>query len=198
MTTIAIILGSTRQTALGRALFNQLKQLTTTNSTTTFTFLDLADYQLPLFDEALPPMANTDRQLPTNQQQWLTDLATADGYVILTPEYNHSIPGSLKNALDYIAWETQRKPVKLVSYSDNGRGGQFGAAALVPVLQRLGMLVLPKPTPVGFVQDNLQPNGDFKSDAPQKARYTKGLQQVLAEITYYTTVLTANPFPADH
>ncbi|MFC6180819.1 NADPH-dependent FMN reductase [Lactiplantibacillus daowaiensis] len=198
MTTIAIILGSTRQTAHGRALFNYLKRLTADQSTTAvdFTFLDLSSYHLPLFDEALPPMANPDRQLPATQQRWLTDLASADGYILLTPEYNHAMPGSLKNALDYVAGEMQRKPIKLISYADNGRGGQFGAAALVPILQRLGLIVLPKPTPVGFIDQNLQPNGDFLPTAPLQARYTKGLTQTLTEITYYTNVLTNHPFKA--
>jgi len=77
MSTIAIILGSTRTQSNGRALFNHLKltinQLAP-NTTTQFNFLDLADYQLPFFDEPLPPMANPDRQLPANQQRWLTDI----------------------------------------------------------------------------------------------------------------------------
>ncbi|AVK64164.1 NADPH-dependent FMN reductase [Lactobacillus sp. CBA3606] len=198
MQTIAIILGSTRKSSLGRALFNHL-QLTAPALCTELglktTFLDLAQYNLPFFDEALPPMANNQRHLPANQQQWVSDMAQADGYLILTPEYNHAMPAALKNALDFLAFEGQRKPVKLVSYADNMRGGQFGAAALVPVLQRLGMLVLPKPTPVGQLQNNLQPDGHFIAAAPLKARYTKGLSQALQEIAYYTTVLTEHPFP---
>jgi len=198
MPTIAIILGSTRPQSNGHALFNHLKltidQLVPT-ATTQFTFLDLADYQLPFFDEPLPPMANPDRQLPANQQQWLTDMAAADGYVILTPEYNHAMPAVLKNALDFLAFEGQRKPVKLISYSDNMRGGQFGAASLVPVLQRLGMVALPKPTPIGNVPQTLQADGQFVSEAPLQARYQRALQQALTEIIYYTDVLTANPFP---
>lgn len=195
MKTIAIILGSSRPTSAGRALFNHLKQLAPqVQPELNFTFLDLATYQLPFFAETLPPMANDHRQLPAKQQQWLTDMAQADGYVILTPEYNHAMPAVLKNALDFLAFEGQRKPVKLVSYADNMRGGQFGAASLVPVLQRLGMLVLPKPTPIGNLPATLQPDGTFIKDAPLQARYTKGLTAALQEIAYYTTVLTDHPF----
>lgn len=194
MKKIAVILGSTRPTGLGRYLFNYLKQLTTTLSTTQFTFLDLTTYQLPFFAEALPPMANSQRVLPANQQQWLDDIAAADGYIFLTPEYNHAEPAVLKNALDFLAFEAQRKPAKIISYSDNLRGGQFGAAALVPILQRLGLVVLPKPTPVRNVQTTLQPDGQLISDAPLAPRYRKGLTAVLTEITYYTTVLTDHPF----
>jgi len=198
MKTIAIVLGSTRKSALGRHLFNYLKQLTTetTHATTQFTFLDLATYHLPFFDEALPPMANSQRKLPANQQHWLDDIAVADGYIFLTPEYNHAEPAVLKNALDFLAFEAQHKPAKLISYSDNLRGGQFGAAALVPILQRLGIVVLPKPTPVGNVQATLQPDGQLIANAPLASRYRQGLSAALNEINYYTTVLTDHPFKA--
>jgi len=196
MKTIAVILGSTRQKALGRYLFNYLQLLTTTTGKNTFTFLGLASYQLPFFAEALPPMANPQRQLPANQQRWLDDVAAADGYIFLTPEYNHAEPAVLKNALDFLSFEGQRKPAKIISYSDNMRGGQFGAAALVPILQRLGLVVLPKPTPVGNVQLTLQPDGQLLADAPLAVRYEHGLRAALAEISYYTTVLTDHPFPA--
>ena len=197
MKTIAIILGSTRQGSLGRYLFNYLQQLTaaTSDPAIQFTFLDLAAYQLPFFAEELPPMANPQRVLPANQQRWLDDVAAADGYIFLTPEYNHAEPAVLKNALDFLGFEAQRKPAKLISYADNLRGGQFGAAALVPILQRLGLIVLPKPTPVGNVQLTLQPTGQPIADAPLATRYHKGLTAALTEISYYTTVLTDHPFP---
>ena len=199
MLSIAVILGSTRTASNGRALFNHL-QLTINqyaDPAINYQFLDLASYQLPFFDEPEPPMANPHRELPSNQHQWLTDMATANGYIILTPEYNHAMPASLKNALDFLAFEGARKPVKLISYSDNMRGGQFGAAALVPVLQRLGMLVLPKPAPIGNVPQTLQSDGHLITDAPLANRYTHTLKQALDEIVYYTTVLTNTPFPAN-
>ncbi|WP_262339760.1 NADPH-dependent FMN reductase [Lactiplantibacillus plantarum] len=168
-----------------------------THSPIHYQFLDLANYQLPFFDEPEPPMANPHRELPANQQQWLTDMASADGYIILTPEYNHAMPAGLKNAFDFLAFEGARKPAKIISYSDNMRGGQFGAAALVPVLQRLGMVVLPKPTPIGNVPQTLQSNGHFIANAPLSKRYDHALHQALSEITYYTTVLTTTPFPTD-
>ena len=104
---IAIILGSTRSQANGRALFNHLKLIIDqlpTHSPIHYQFLDLANYQLPLFDEPEPPMANPHRELPANQQQWLTDMASADSYIILTPEYNHAMPAGLKNAFDFLAF----------------------------------------------------------------------------------------------
>ncbi|AUI77286.1 MULTISPECIES: NADPH-dependent FMN reductase [Lactiplantibacillus] len=200
MVKIGIILGSTRTQSNGRSLFNYLKRNLDqwqTDEAITTAFLDLAHYQLPFFDESEPPMANPHRQLPANQQQWLDDMAAMDGYIILTPEYNHAMPAGLKNALDFLAFEGLRKPVKLISYSDNMRGGQFGAAALVPVLQRLGMVVLPKPTPVGNVPQTLQTDGQVIPDAPLASRYESGLQRAVGEIAYYTTVLTQHPFLTD-
>lgn len=152
---VNIILGSSRGNSLGRSLFNNLKQNKNEYENITgvkFVFIKLEDYHLPFFYEALPPMNNSHRELRENEQKWLNDMDAASGYIFLTPEYNHSFPGVLKNALDYLDCQGQQKPAKIVSYSDNGRGGQFGAADLAPVLMRLGFFVLPKFAAIGNLQ----------------------------------------------
>src|ERR1035438_10542452 len=61
--------------------------------------VDLADYDLPFFDEPISPRYNPDRKLSPAVQRWIAKLSEADGYVFVTPEYNHSITGVLKNAI---------------------------------------------------------------------------------------------------
>lgn len=197
MAKIAVILGSVRQHGVGINLFNYLKNQKSdieTSLNVELTFLNLREYNLPVFDEDVPPMANQNRQLPDNQQQWLDDIQGADGYILMSPEYNHSLPGGLKNALDYLAFQAQGKPVKTLGYSDNSRGGQFGVAALIPVLQRLEMIVLPKPALIGNIPAILDPKGTIIDDQAS-TKLHGGVIKMFKEISFYTTLLTANPFP---
>src|SRR6185437_14150385 len=64
--------------------------------------VDLKDYPMPLFNEPVSPRYNPDRQIVPEAQKWLDKLAEFEAYVFVTPEYNHSMPGALKNAIDYV------------------------------------------------------------------------------------------------
>ena len=67
--------------------------------------IDLADYPLPFFSEPMSPRYNPERKIEPAVQKWLDAVKDQDAYVFVTPEYNHSIPGVLKNAIDYITTE---------------------------------------------------------------------------------------------
>jgi NAD(P)H-dependent FMN reductase len=94
--------------------------------------VDLKDYTMPLFADAVEP--NDRKGLHENHvvQKWLEKLAEADGFIIITPEYNHSIPSALKNALDYPYKEWNNKPVGYVSY-----GGLAGGSRAVEHLRQI-------------------------------------------------------------
>jgi NAD(P)H-dependent FMN reductase len=86
-----------------------------------FEFVDLCEYPLPFYEEARPP-AYTARDSRTPEMARRVRRAdAADGYVIVTPEYNHGYPAALKNALDHTFIEWHRKPVALVRYGNVGR-----------------------------------------------------------------------------
>lgn len=117
---IAIIVGSTRA---GRASEKVAKWVEREAKRAGLepTIVDLAAYELPFFDEPISPQYNPQRQAAPAVQQWLDEVAAYDGYVIVTPEYNRSIPAVLKNALDYLDYQMKRKPVAIVAYgSSNG------------------------------------------------------------------------------
>ncbi|USS90402.1 NADPH-dependent FMN reductase [Fructilactobacillus carniphilus] len=197
MTTIDIILGSSRINAEGHKLFHYLENHASdwvNPGQVTLRFMDIATYQLPLFNEDESPMDNPHRQLTENEQRWLDDLKQADGYVILTPEYNHSLPAALKNGLDYVAYEMQGKPVRILTYAPSARGGQFAFLALLPTLNQLGCFVLPKPTIIGRITQNFTVAGEMPIDAPAVARYPERLKRMVREIAFYGQLFVEHPF----
>ena len=84
-----------------------------------FTLLDLEAFDLPLLDEPLPPVRGQYHHDHT--KRWSAAVSAVDGFVMVTPEYNHSTSAALKNALDYLYREWNDKAVGFVSYG--GRGG---------------------------------------------------------------------------
>jgi NAD(P)H-dependent FMN reductase len=83
-----------------------------------FDLIDLADYPLPHLDEPMPPsMGHYQNQ---HTQQWAATISQYDGFVMVTPEYNHSTSGVLKNAIDYLFSEWNNKAVGFVSYGSVG------------------------------------------------------------------------------
>lgn len=80
--------------------------------------VDLADAGLPLLDEPAPALFGTYRNAHT--RRWSHTIASFDGFVVVTPEYNHSIPAALKNAVDYLYAEWAHKPVGFVGYGLTG------------------------------------------------------------------------------
>jgi len=100
-----------------------------------FELLDLRDYPLPHLDEALPPSLGDYQNGHT--RQWAAKIASFDGFVIVTPEYNHGTSGVLKNAIDYLYAEWINKAVGFVSYG--GAGGARAAEHLRLVAGELQM-----------------------------------------------------------
>lgn len=93
--------------------------------------LDLRDYQLPFFDEPMSPSQKTDRQYDDPAvQKWSDKINEADAFIIIAPEYNHGYPAVLKNALDWVYQEWNRKPVGFVSY-----GSAMGARSVEQLRQ---------------------------------------------------------------
>lgn len=197
MMQINLVLGSSREKSLGRRVFNYLKNQQNDfeqQNAVHLNFIAVGDYQLPFFYEDVAPMNNQDRHLPAQQQAWLDDMEQASGYIFITPEYNHSFPAVLKNGLDYLAFQTAKKPALIMSYSDNARAGQFGGVDLTPVLTRLGMTVLPPLVGIGNVQKNFNEAGEFLVNAPSKDFYHQKLQQTVEKIAFYSRLFADNPF----
>jgi NAD(P)H-dependent FMN reductase len=118
MTRIGIILGSTRPGRNGEAVAQWVYKAAAERTDAEFELVDLLDYQLPHLDEAVP--ASLGQYAQPHTQAWAAKIASFDGFVFVTPEYNHSTSGALKNAIDFLYAEWNNKSAGFVSYGANG------------------------------------------------------------------------------
>ena len=135
MTRIGIIIGSTRPNRNGEQVAKWVHDIASRRSDAEFELVDLRDYPLPHLDEPLPPSMGQYQNEHT--RQWADKIASFDGFVIVTPEYNHSTSGVLKNAIDFLYAEWNNKAVGFVSYG--GVGGARAAEHLRLVAAELQM-----------------------------------------------------------
>ncbi len=82
--------------------------------------VDLIDYELPFFNEAISPSMKTEPYADKSVARFTQKIAEGDAFILVTPEYNHSTSGVLKNALDWVYQEWNNKPVAFVSYGSVG------------------------------------------------------------------------------
>ncbi len=118
MTRIGIILGSTRPGRNGEQVARWVYDHASRRTDATFELIDLLDYPLPHLDEPLPPSMGQYQNVHT--KEWAAKIASYDGFVIVTPEYNHGTSGVLKNAIDYLFAEWNNKAVGFVAYGAVG------------------------------------------------------------------------------
>jgi NAD(P)H-dependent FMN reductase len=135
MTRIGIILGSTRPNRNGEQVAKWVYDIASRRSDAEFELVDLRDYPLPHLDEPLPPSMGKYQNEHT--KAWADKIASFDGFIMVTPEYNHSTSGVLKNAIDYLYAEWNNKAVGFVSYG--GVGGARAAEHLRLVAGELQM-----------------------------------------------------------
>ncbi|WP_067170357.1 NADPH-dependent FMN reductase [Microtetraspora niveoalba] len=118
MTRIGIIVGSSGPNRDSEQVAGWVLEHASRRDDAAFELIDLRDFSLPHFDEQFPPAFGKYQNEHT--KRWASTIASFDGFVIVTPEYNHSIPGVLKNAIDYLYAEWANKSVGFVSYGMAG------------------------------------------------------------------------------
>ncbi|QIL45864.1 NAD(P)H-dependent oxidoreductase [Vagococcus coleopterorum] len=109
---IGIIIGSTREGRVSTQVAEWVKTVADKRGDANYTVIDIADYKLPLLGESGSDASGAG--------DWSKVVAEQDGFVFVTAEYNHSIPASLKNALDYLREEWNNKAAGIVSYGSVG------------------------------------------------------------------------------
>jgi NAD(P)H-dependent FMN reductase len=118
MLKIGIIVGTTRPGRHADAVAKWVLDHASKRSNAEFEIVDIADFNLPLLDEPMPPSMG--KYSKDHTKAWATKIASCDGFIFVTPEYNHGIPGSLKNAIDFIYAEWNNKAAGIVSYGTVG------------------------------------------------------------------------------
>ena len=118
MTKIGIILGSTRPGRNGEAVAKWVYDVAAKRTDAEFELVDLLDFNLPHLDEAIPPsMGQYSKQ---HTIEWAKKIDSFDGFIFVTPEYNHSTSGALKNAIDFLFKEWNNKAAGFVGYGSVG------------------------------------------------------------------------------
>ena len=135
MTRIAIIIGSTRPGRNGEAVARWVHDVAKQRDDAEYEVVDIAEYNLPHLDEVLPPSLG--QYANDHTKAWATTIASFDGFVFVTPEYNHSTSGALKNAIDYLFAEWNNKAAGFVSY-----GAVGGARAVEHLRLVMGELMV--------------------------------------------------------
>ncbi|HPY57110.1 MAG TPA: NAD(P)H-dependent oxidoreductase [Sedimentibacter sp.] len=118
MTKIGIILGSTKPGRNGEAVAKWVYNIAKQREDAQFELVDVKDFDLPLYDEPYP--AAMQKYTKEHTKKWSKKISEFDGYVLVTAEYNHGIPGALKNAIDFLNAEWKNKSVGFVSYGSAG------------------------------------------------------------------------------
>ncbi|GAA1635307.1 NADPH-dependent FMN reductase [Georgenia ruanii] len=118
MTKIAIVTGSVRPGRQSLNVASWVKSIAEQRSDAEFEVVDIADFNLPVWAEPTPPSWGPAQS--AEGQAWSAKMAEFDGFVFVVSEYNHSITGALKNALDYLASEVNDKAAGFVSYGSAG------------------------------------------------------------------------------
>jgi NAD(P)H-dependent FMN reductase len=118
MTKIAIVTGSIRPGRQSLNVARWVESIASKRDDATYEVVDIADFDLPVWDEATPPSWGPGEK--QHSRNWSQKMAQYDGYVFVVSEYNHSITGALKNALDYLGPELANKAAGFVSYGSAG------------------------------------------------------------------------------
>lgn len=175
MTKIGIIIGSTRPGRNGLAVGKWAHNIAQTRSDAEFELIDILDYDLPLYDEPYPAMMQ--QYTKDHTKKWSEKIKEFDGYVFVTAEYNHSIPGALKNAIDYLNVEWANKAVGFVSYGS--AGGSRAVEHLRLVAAELHMADVRGQVMLNLFTD-FENMSEFKPNPRHEGSVNEMLDQVIA------------------
>ncbi|MFE6890120.1 NADPH-dependent FMN reductase [Streptomyces sp. NPDC057694] len=174
MTTIGIVLGSTRPGRVGPQIGEWIEKAGRARTDLDVEVVDVAAYGLPLFDEPRSPRLGQYEHEHT--RAWAARIDSLDGFVFVTPEYNRSIPAALKNAIDFVYNEWNNKAAGFVGYGSN-----VGGARAVDHLRHIAGAVQLSAV---HTQLHLSLQSDFEQYATfaPAERHEAALQQMLTEV----------------
>jgi NAD(P)H-dependent FMN reductase len=129
MLNVGIILGSTRPNRNGEAVAKWVYEQVKDRRDANYELIDIKEYDLPLLDEPIPPSQGKYSQPHT--RRWAEKIGSVDAFIFVSAEYNHGIPGALKNAIDFLYREWNNKAAGFVSYGSAGGARSVEALRLV-------------------------------------------------------------------
>lgn len=184
-TTIGIIVASTRQGRKGERIGRWVETRVAHREDFAAQWIDLAEWIFPYYPHPSPPHMAERSYTDDREQSWVALVGRMDGFIIVTPEYNHGYPAGLKNALDYVYAGWNRKPIAFVSYG-GGAGGVRAVQQLRQVAVELQMAPLREEVNIPFVFRALDEHG-----APKEESHGKRLETLLNELAWWAATLKA-------
>lgn len=149
MLEIGIIVGSTRPGRKAAGVARWVHGETCGRGDARFSVVDIAEHRLERLDERVPAAAGAYEHEHT--RSWAATIAALDGFVFVVPEYNHSFPGALKTAMDFLYAEWHDKPAGFVSYGVEG--GIRAVEHLRQVAAELGLAAVQAQVPLTLGRD---------------------------------------------
>ena len=180
MTRIAIVVGSTRPNRVAASVAEWVLDNAPTDSGVEFELVDIADQNLPLLDEPMPPAMG--QYSKDHTKAWAEKVASFDGFIFVTPEYNHSVPAALKNAVDFLYAEWNNKAIGFVSYGS--AGGTRAVEAWRLIAAELQMADVRAQVFLPFSNDF----ADMSTFQPSEGA-TGALQELFSQVTAWSEAL---------
>jgi len=188
---IAVVLGSTRPGRKGEVVARWVLEQAAARGDAAFELLDLADYPLPHLDEAKPSSGQYEFE---HTKRWAEAVSGYDGYIFVTPEYNHAPSAVLKNALDFVYQEWNDKAAGIVSYGA-AASGLRAAEILRLILGELQIADVRQGVGVSLIHD-FENFTTFTPGPQLAAQLGTQLDQVVAWATALRSVREAKATPA--
>eukprot|EP01133_Synstelium_polycarpum_P008184 gene8184-9627_t len=176
---VGVIMGSTRANRLGEQIADWVIASLPKQENVSYEKVDLRTWNLPYFDE--PQHPRTGIYSMDSTKAWSQYIAQIDSFIFITPQYNLSIPGALKNAIDHLSGEWANKPTIIISYGY--RGANLAAEDLTKILNRgLKMKTTTSQPQITIAGDMFDADNKFKDIATSFASYTEIITKAHSEL----------------
>ncbi|MDZ4745921.1 MAG: NAD(P)H-dependent oxidoreductase [bacterium] len=175
MIKVAIIIGSTRPGRKAESVAKWVHQIAATRGDAEYELVDIADYDLPLLDEPIPPSSG--KYSKDHTKKWSAAITPFDAFVFVTPEYNHGTSAALKNAIDFLWLEWNNKAAGFVGYGSSG--GTRAVESLRLVMGEVEIADVRRQVALSLRSD-FENYTIFKPEAHHEKTLNKMLDQVVA------------------
>lgn len=178
---IQIIFASTRDGRQGEKVAKWVLSLAKQKKDVEFEYIDLKQWNLPFYNDPIEPSEG--KYSYDYTKKWSEKISEGEGYIIVTPEYNHGYPAPLKNALDLLYKEWNKKPVAFVSYGGSA-GGARAVEQLKQVVLELQMVPIYEAVHLYRFFNLFDEEGNLKEE-----RFQKAADKLLDSLIHWVEVL---------
>ena len=176
MINIGIIIASTRKERVGERVGRWVCEKASKRKGWKTELVDLQKWPLPFLDF---PIEKTEKKaIDELSKKWSEKINSLDGFIVVTPEYNHGYNAALKNAIDYLYGEWEKKPVSFVSYG-GASGGARSVEQLKQVFAEFEAVIVSEAVLIQFVRDAFNHDGSLKDDERRSKQADKMLDSLI-------------------